>query len=103
MDIRSFGEANVRRFYELGFLKDIPGVYTLPWDEIRKMDGFEKSRLPNCNKPLKTQRNNPCTASSMRWAYVIVGETTAKTLANAVEHLLQFIDYRKSNYSNWKM
>jgi DNA ligase (NAD+) len=38
MDIRSFGEANVRKFYELGLLKDIPGVYTLPYDEIRMLD-----------------------------------------------------------------
>ena len=28
MDIRSFGEANVRKFYELNLLKDIPGIYT---------------------------------------------------------------------------
>jgi DNA ligase (NAD+) len=35
MDIRSFGDANVRKFYELGFLKDIPGIYRLPYDKIR--------------------------------------------------------------------
>ncbi len=27
MDIRSFGAANVMKFYELGFLKDVPGIY----------------------------------------------------------------------------
>src|SRR5450755_3847850 len=27
MDIRSFGAANVLKFYELGFLKDVPGIY----------------------------------------------------------------------------
>src|SRR6185436_4308663 len=29
MDIRGFGSANVAKFYDLGFLKDIPGIYKL--------------------------------------------------------------------------
>jgi DNA ligase (NAD+) len=29
MDIKNFGEANVRKFYELGLLKDVPGIYKL--------------------------------------------------------------------------
>jgi len=37
MDIRSFGEANVRKFYELGLLNSIPEVFTLPYDEIVKL------------------------------------------------------------------
>jgi DNA ligase (NAD+) len=29
MDIRGFGDANVRKFYELGLLPDVPGIYEL--------------------------------------------------------------------------
>ena len=47
MDIKSFGEANVRKFYELGLLKDIPGIYTLDFDAIGKMEGFGKKSIDN--------------------------------------------------------
>jgi len=45
MDIKSFGEANVRRFYELQLLKDIPGIYQLNFDAFGKMEGFGKNLL----------------------------------------------------------
>src|SRR6185369_16942715 len=38
MDIRGFGDANVRKFYELGLLKDIPGIYKLDFDRIAKIE-----------------------------------------------------------------
>jgi DNA ligase (NAD+) len=40
MDIRGFGEANVRKFYELGLLKDIPGIYNLDFKKIGELEGF---------------------------------------------------------------
>jgi len=93
MDIRSFGEANVRKFYELGFLKDIPGVYTLPWDEIRKMDGFGEKSIAKLQQAIEDSKKQPLHRVIYALGIRYVGETTAKTLANAVEHLLQFTDY----------
>lgn len=93
MDIRSFGEANVRRFYELGFLKDIPGVYTLPWDEIQKMDGFGEKSIAKLQQAIEDSKKQPLHRVIYALGIRYVGETTAKTLANAVEHLLQFADY----------
>src|SRR6187399_1659986 len=40
MDIRGFGEANVRKFYEMGLLKDIPGIYNLNFKKIGELEGF---------------------------------------------------------------
>ncbi|MFN8307810.1 MAG: NAD-dependent DNA ligase LigA [Ferruginibacter sp.] len=93
MDIRSFGEANVRKFYELGFLKDIPGVYTLPWDEIRKLDGFGEKSIAKLQQAIEDSKKQPLNRVIYALGIRYVGETTAKTLANAVEHLLQFTDY----------
>ena len=36
MDIKSMGEANVRKFYSLGFLKNIPGIYSLNYEKIQQ-------------------------------------------------------------------
>jgi len=90
MDIRSFGEANVRKFYELGFLKDIPGIYTLPFDEIRKSDGFGEKSIINLQAAIEASKTQPLHRVIFGLGIRYVGETTAKILATAVEHLNDF-------------
>jgi DNA ligase (NAD+) len=93
MDIRSFGEANVRKFHELGFLKDVPGVYTLPFDEIRKTGGFGEKSITNLQSAIEASKTQPLHRVIYGLGIRYVGETTAKTLAAAVEHLTDFTRY----------
>ncbi len=94
MDIRSFGEANVRKFYEMGFLKDVPGVYTLPFDALRKLDGFGEKSITNLQTNIEASKTQPLHRIIYGLGIRYVGETTAKTLANNVEHLLDFTKLR---------
>ncbi|MGC4101219.1 NAD-dependent DNA ligase LigA [Ferruginibacter sp.] len=93
MDIRSFGEANVRKFYELGFLQDVPGVYTLPFDAIRKMEGFGEKSITNLQAAIESSKTQPLHRIIYGLGIRYVGETTAKTLAASVQHLLDFVNY----------
>jgi DNA ligase (NAD+) len=93
MDIRSFGEANVRKFYEMGMLKSIPDVYNLPYDEIGKLDGFGEKSITKLQQAIEDSKKQPLNRIIYALGIRYVGETTAKTLANAVEHLLQFADF----------
>lgn len=93
MDIRSFGEANVRKFYETGLLKDIPGVYTLPFDEMRRLEGFGEKSITNLRSAIEASKSQPLYRLIYALGIRYVGETTAKTLANAVDHLLNFVDF----------
>jgi DNA ligase (NAD+) len=93
MDIRSFGEANVRKFYELGLLKSIPEVYTLPYDEISKLDGFGERSITKLQQAIEDSKKQPLNRIIYALGIRYVGETTAKTLAHAVDHLLQFADF----------
>ncbi|HEX2684690.1 MAG TPA: NAD-dependent DNA ligase LigA, partial [Ferruginibacter sp.] len=93
MDIRSFGEANVRKFYELGFLTSIPGVYTLPYEEIGKLDGFGQKSIAKLQQAIEDSKKQPLNRIIYALGIRYVGETTAKTLAHAVDHLLQFADF----------
>lgn len=90
MDIKSFGEANVRKFYELGLLKDIPGIYTLDFEKIGQLEGFGKKSLDNLKAAIEASKQQPLHRLVYGLGIRFVGETTAKTLANAVEHLLDF-------------
>ncbi len=91
MDIKSFGEANVRKFYELGYLKDIPGIYQLPYELIGSMEGFGKKSLENLQSAIEASKLQPIHRLIYALGIRFVGETTAKTLANAVENIYDFI------------
>ncbi len=90
MDIKSFGDANVRKFYELGLLKDIPGIYTLDFDKIGLLEGFGKKSIDNLKAAIEASKQQPLHRLAYGLGIRFVGETTAKTLANSVEHLLDF-------------
>lgn len=90
MDIKSFGEANVRKFYDLGFLPDIPGIYRLPFEKIGTLEGFGKKSLDNLKAAIEASKQQPLHRLIYALGIRFVGETTAKTLANAVDHVLDF-------------
>lgn len=87
MDIRSFGDANVRRFYELELLKDIPGIYHLDWDRIKTLEGFGEKSVTNLKMAVENSKNQPLNRLIYGLGIRYVGETTAKTLASAVSHI----------------
>jgi DNA ligase (NAD+) len=90
MDIKSFGEANVRKFYDLGLLKDIPGIYTLDFEAIGKMEGFGKKSIDNLQAAIEASKQQPLHRLTYGLGIRFVGESTAKTLANATTHLLDY-------------
>ena len=90
MDIRGFGEANVRKFVELGFLEDIPGIYTLPYEKIRALEGFGEKSVTNLRSAIEASRSQPLHRLIFGLGIRYVGETTAKTLAHSVKNLLEF-------------
>jgi DNA ligase (NAD+) len=88
MDIKSFGEANIRKFYELGLLKDIPGIYTLDFSAIGKMAGFGKKSIDNLQLAIEDSKHPPLNRLVFALGIRYVGETTAKVLANSINHLM---------------
>jgi len=87
MDIRSFGEANVRKFYELKLLKSIPGIYHINFDAIGQLEGFGKKSVDNLTAAIEKSKLQPLHRVIFGLGIRYVGETTAKILANAVQYL----------------
>ncbi len=89
MDIRGFGEANVRKFYDLGLLNDIPGIYLLNFEKIGELEGFGQKSLDNLQSAINNSKKQPLHRLIFGLGIRFVGETTAKTLAQAITHLLE--------------
>jgi DNA ligase (NAD+) len=93
MDIKSFGDANVRKFFELDLLKDVPGIYELDYEAIGQLPGFGKKSLDNLQSAITSSKSQPLHRLIYGLGIRYVGETTAKTLANLVNDLMEFTDY----------
>ncbi|PZP48080.1 MAG: DNA ligase (NAD(+)) LigA [Pseudopedobacter saltans] len=87
MDIRSFGDALVRRFFAKGLLKDIPGIYKLDYEQIGQLEGFGKRSVENLTAAIEKSKTQPLFRLIYALGIRFVGETTAKTLANNIENL----------------
>jgi len=100
MDIRSFGDANARKFFELGLLKDIPGIYQLPFDKIEGLEGFGEKSILNLKSAIETSKQQPLHRLINALGIRYVGETTAKALAASVKNLKDFKDFSLEQLQN---
>ncbi|TAN10849.1 MAG: NAD-dependent DNA ligase LigA [Chitinophagaceae bacterium] len=89
MDIRNLGEANVKRFYELKLLRDIPGIYQLDFEKISQLEGFGKKSVDNLRTAIENSKQQPLHRLIFALGIRFVGETTAKTLAKAFHDLME--------------
>jgi len=90
MDIRGLGEAIVRKFYKLGFLRSIPDIYRLPYDKIKQLEGFGEKSVENLRRSIEESKHRPIHRLITGLGIRYVGKVTAKTLAkyiNCVEEL----------------
>ncbi len=84
MDIRNLGEANVKRFFELGLLKSIKDIYQLDFEAIGKLEKFGARSVENLQTAIENSKQQPLHRLIYGLGIRFIGETTAKTLAKAV-------------------
>jgi len=97
MDIRSFGEANVRKFYELGLLKDIPGIYTLNFESINQLEGMGAKSVTNLQLAIENSKTQPLHRLIYGLGIRFVGETTAKTLAQSISNVMDLATLKEED------
>ena len=93
LDIRNLGAANIQKFYEMGILTDIPSIYHIDWEKVRKLGGFGEKSVANVQQAIEQSKKQTLNRLIFGLGIRFVGETTAKTLANAVSDLRDFYDW----------
>ncbi|CAN5311233.1 NAD-dependent DNA ligase LigA [soil metagenome] len=102
MDIKSFGEANVRKFFDLELLRSIPEIYSLDFSKIAELEGFGKKSLDNLREAIERSKTQPLQRLIFGLGIRYVGETTAKTLAKNVHHILDFENLSVGQLQNFE-
>lgn len=98
MDIRNLGESNIRKFYELDLLKDIPGIYQIDWEKVLSLEGFKEKSVNNLKDAIEASKQQPLNRLIFGLGIRYVGETTAKTIANAITHLTDLYDWKEEQF-----
>ncbi|MDQ6608318.1 MAG: NAD-dependent DNA ligase LigA [Bacteroidota bacterium] len=93
MDIRGLGEANIEKFYNLGLLTSIPAIYQLDYKAIGKMEGFGEKSIGNLQQAISNSKGQPLHRLIFALGIRFVGETMAKTLAHAINHLYDLKEF----------
>jgi len=100
MDIRGFGDANIRKFYNLGLLTTIPQIYQIDYEAIGQIEGFGKKSIDNLKTAIEASKKQPVHRLIYALGIRFVGETMAKTLAHAIDHLLDLKNFDEEALQN---
>ena len=93
MDMKTFGEANVRRFYTSGLIKDIPSIYSIDYDKISGLEGFKQKSIDNLKSAIESSKKQNLNRLIYGLGIRYVGETTAKTLAKSVDTIFDLKNF----------
>jgi DNA ligase (NAD+) len=89
MDIKSFGEANVRKFFAMGIIKDVPSIYDLKAEMFANMEGFGAKSVVNLMEAIEASKLQPLHRLIYGLGIRYVGENTAKTLVRSIDDIFE--------------
>jgi DNA ligase (NAD+) len=89
MDIKSFGDANVRKFYAMGIIKDVPSIYDLKPEMFANIEGFGAKSVTNLMEAIEASKQQPLHRLIYGLGIRYVGENTAKTLVRSIDDIFE--------------
>ncbi len=93
MDIRSLGEANIRKFYALGLLKNISEIYSINFKAVAELEGFGQRSIDNLATAIESSKQQSLNRLIFGLGIRYVGEATAKTLAKSVDTIFDLQNF----------
>ncbi len=93
MDIKTFGEASVTKFYELGLITNIPSIYSIDFEKVGSLEGFKQKSVDNLRTAIENSKNQSLNRLIYGLGIRYVGETTAKTLSKNVDSIFDLPKY----------
>lgn len=94
MDIRGMGPAQISKFIELGWLKDLPDIYLLKdhREEMEKLDGFGKKATTNLLKAIEASKERDIDRLIKSFGISGVGRHIGKALAKKYKDIVEIGD-----------
>ncbi len=87
MDIDGFGEKYIRRFYELGWLRNLADIYRLDFDSIAELEGFGRKSADKLKASIEKAKGSPIHRLLHSLSIHHLGQRASKLLAERVGYV----------------
>ena len=89
MDIDGFGEANVHKFYELGWLRTLADVFRLEYDAIADLEGMGTKSADKLRRAIDQAKRNPISRLLRSLSVHHLGPRASTLIAATIGHVLE--------------
>ena len=93
MDMDGLGRETVIDFFRRGWLKTIPDIYRLPYEEILALEGWKEKSVNKLRDSIEASKQQPLWRLVNGFGIRHVGTQTAKDLVRHLDKLTDLFDY----------
>jgi DNA ligase (NAD+) len=94
-DIDGVGEQSIRRLWELGLVRSLPGLYRLTKEELLELDGYAEISATNAIESIQASKAVPFSRVLLGLNIPDVGWVTAQNLARHFESVDRLVEARQ--------
>ena len=102
MDIDGFGKSYVERFYQLGWLNTIAGIYRLNYENIAALEGFGKRSAAKLKKSIDKAKGNPLHRVLQSLSVHHLGKRSSKLIAEELTDIYQLATWNEEEFTTIK-
>lgn len=102
MNIEGFGESLVKKFWELGWLKDISDIYNLDYEKILDLEGFKEKSTENLKNSIEAAKSNPIWRLLHSLSIKHIGKKASKLLAQKITNIWDLKNWKEDNFTEIK-
>jgi DNA ligase (NAD+) len=102
MNIDGFGESMVKRFHEMGWLKNIADIYRLDYEQIAQLEGFGERSAQKLQINIDKAKKNPIRRFLHSLSIHHLGKKVSQLLAAEINHVLDLKDWSLEDFTNIK-
>lgn len=102
MDIDGLGKSIVERFFEMGWIGDLPDIYRLDYDKIAQLEGWGKKSAENLRASVEASKERPLYRFLIGLSIHHLGQRAARLIADKIEHLRDLETWDEEKYTEIK-
>ncbi|MEZ4986861.1 MAG: NAD-dependent DNA ligase LigA [Saprospiraceae bacterium] len=102
MDIEGFGKQIVERFMELGWIRSLPDIYRLDYNQIAQLEGFGEKSAANLKAAIEKAKQNPIHRLLHSLSIHHLGKKAAFLIASEINHVLDLKNWTIDDFLHIK-